>query len=174
MFLKPLLTLLALSVAPHSALGIASPELLPSSLDTQLNTAGHLALRDTSPNPALLMSRDISDETSPQLTPRDTLTASCNIFTASSGTPNVPQYAYYIEIFLNGGWPAASGLQSQLNSNLGSGNVLQFTTVSGGVAFFAPALVNQEIVYWDSQVAASIKAFSGSASVAVTPQYLGL
>ena len=176
MFHLILIATSVLIIVPYT-LALTDPSLPSYSMDfkdSTINPTGLDAPQDTSPNTARMNTHDLADNIHPDLVPRDTLTASCYVYTASSGTPGVPKYAYYYDIFLNGGWPNPSGLQAQLNTTLGSENVLQFTSVTGGANFFAPALVNQKIVHWDSQVAASIKAFSGSANVVVTPQYPGL
>ena len=129
----------------------------------------YFALASTNPFSQMETSPNVRD-----LTPRATgLTATCNIYTATSATPNVPDNSYFVEIRFSGSWPAPAGLQSVLNTNLGSGNVIQFTSTATDARFFAPGRSGGNIVFWDSQISNSISTFSGQ-GVSVTCQYPGV
>ena len=120
---------------------------------------------DTSPKPNVLAPR------------APTLTAECDIYGAARGSVGIADGSWFIEITLTGTWGDVSGLQSTLNTKLGSTNVIQFTSKAASgpntVNFYSPSIQGGNIVHWDSQLSDSIYSFSGN-TVRVTCAYPGL
>lgn len=99
------------------------------------------------------------------LEPRATTkSTTCYIFGQEITIAGKLRFSHLVEITFLGSWPSPSGLQSILNTKLGSENVIRFSSTATSAEFYAPAVdsTGAKAVYWDSQIAASIYAFSGN------------
>ena len=93
-----------------------------------------------------------------------TNSAACYIFGQRTVIAGSLRLSYVVEIAFSGSWPDPSGLKSALNSNLGSENVINFSSTATSVEFYAPAedSAQTKVVHWDDKISTSIYAFSGN------------